>query len=241
MTLVLVGNLVVVIMMLRKSENLSHFKELTARQQGHLVIGIMILAWFGIQIVSGVIVRILQVFTKVHPKYIKIFSYLHLISGYMMIILAKINVLWGWWMTELRVPFWIVFAWNVAMILLIAMRKFSQTLTKYVGYRNVPSSVKLNTYSTSLQMFVNNRPYNHLDLLPFQYMIFADHVYNTEKFRHLHPGGKYIIDSLKGREIDRFIYGMYAPETLPNFSPFEHSQQIFKAIGPPEFKLNQPI
>ena len=96
-----------------------------------------------------------------------------------MTVLAKVNVLWGWWMTGLMVPFWIIFAWNIAMILLFAMRKFSQTLTKYVGYRNLPESVKLNTYSTSLQMYVNNRPYNHLDLLPFHYMIFADYVYNT--------------------------------------------------------------
>lgn len=138
MTIVLVGNLIVVIMMLRKSSNLSHFGYLSNLQKGHLVIGLMILGWFGIQIITGGVVRVFQIFTSVHPKCIKYFSYIHLISGYMMTILAKINVLWGWWMTGLRIPFWVLFAWNIAMILALAFRKISQNFTKFAGYRNIP-------------------------------------------------------------------------------------------------------
>jgi hypothetical protein len=39
------------------------------------------------------------------------------------------------------------------------------------------------------------------------YFIFDDMVYVDAKF--VHPGGKAILDAVNGREIDRFIYGMY--------------------------------
>lgn len=179
MALVLIGNLIVVIMMLRKSSSFEHFAELSAQHKGHLVIGLMVLSWFAIQGATGLTVRILQVFTRVHPTWIKIFSWTHLISGYMMTMLAKVNVLWGWWMAGFRIPYWILLAWNICMLLIFILRKFSQTITKYAGYKNIPEAVKLTTYSTSLQMLVNNRPHNHLDLRPFHYVIFADHVYST--------------------------------------------------------------
>jgi hypothetical protein len=41
-------------------------------------------------------------------------------------------------------------------------------------------------------------------------LIFADYVYDIETLRGLHPGRQQVIEMVKGREIDRFLYGMYA-------------------------------
>ena len=46
-------------------------------------------------------------------------------------------------------------------------------------------------------------------------MIFADYVYNITPLTTLHPAGYQIIQETEGREIDRFIYGMYRADNLP--------------------------
>ncbi len=42
-------------------------------------------------------------------------------------------------------------------------------------------------------------------------MVFADHVYEIWPMVTMHAAGYKIIQATKGREIDRFIYGMYGP------------------------------
>ena len=39
------------------------------------------------------------------------------------------------------------------------------------------------------------------------YFIFADKVYDLHKILANHPGGYDVIKKIKGREVDRFIYG----------------------------------
>lgn len=199
MIFVVIGNLVMVIFTLRKKRGLSRFHELQSQQKSHLAFAVMILAWFAIQLFSGALVRILQVYTLVNPKWIKWLSWIHLISGYLMLLAAKVNILLGWWMSRLRVPFWLLLGWNILVVCLFVLRKWSQTVTKYQGYRNVPSYVQNCKMDASAINLINSRPYNHPDLASLNYVIFADYVYDTSKFRFLHPGGRYIMDSLKGR------------------------------------------
>ena len=40
------------------------------------------------------------------------------------------------------------------------------------------------------------------------YFIFSDFVYNLKPLFTSHPGGSYIAYHLRGREVDRFLYGM---------------------------------
>ncbi len=40
------------------------------------------------------------------------------------------------------------------------------------------------------------------------HFIFADYVYKLAPLLVSHPGGYQIIDKIRGREVDRFIYGM---------------------------------
>ena len=42
------------------------------------------------------------------------------------------------------------------------------------------------------------------------YIIFADYVYDAKELEETHPGGYKVIRLIKGREVDRFIYGMYS-------------------------------
>lgn len=47
------------------------------------------------------------------------------------------------------------------------------------------------------------------------YVIFANYVYDARNFEKYHPGGYRVIELVRGREVDRFIYGMYSVELFP--------------------------
>lgn len=42
------------------------------------------------------------------------------------------------------------------------------------------------------------------------YVIYANRIYDIELLRRFHPGGYQIINSVKNKEIDRYVYGMYS-------------------------------
>jgi cytochrome b involved in lipid metabolism len=44
------------------------------------------------------------------------------------------------------------------------------------------------------------------------YIIFSNYVYDVSPLRYFHPCGYQIIEATKGKEIDRYVYGMYASE-----------------------------
>lgn len=56
----------------------------------------------------------------------------------------------------------------------------------------------------------------------------------------VHPGGNRFIDLVRGREIDRFMYGMYTEESTTLISPVEHSKRSMTAPGAPLFRLEHP-
>ncbi len=42
------------------------------------------------------------------------------------------------------------------------------------------------------------------------YVVFANYVYDTEELKLYHPAGYQIIAAVRNKEIDRYIYGMFA-------------------------------
>lgn len=40
------------------------------------------------------------------------------------------------------------------------------------------------------------------------YVIFRGYVYDAFEFELYHPGGHKVIESVKGKEVDRYVYGM---------------------------------
>lgn len=47
-----------------------------------------------------------------------------------------------------------------------------------------------------------------LELFHGDYFIFADYVYRLSPLLTSHPGGFRIINKVRGREVDRFLYGI---------------------------------
>mgnify|MGYP000395063807 CR=1 FL=1 len=72
------------------------------------------------------------------------------------------------------------------------------------------------------------------------YVIFNDYVYDARNLEKQHPGGYKVIELVRGREVDRFIYGMYSAELYPELAPYSHSMYSLELVGNPIAKLITP-
>lgn len=64
--------------------------------------------------------------------------------------------------------------------------------------------------------------------------VFANYVYDIDPLQHHHPNGYQIVQKINGRELDRFLYGMYENENFPLIPPNSHG---FKSLS----LLDNPI
>ena len=71
-------------------------------------------------------------------------------------------------------------------------------------------------------------------------MIFANHIYDAKGLEENHPGGYRVIQLVKGREVDRFIYGMYSAELYPELKAYSHSISSLQLVGNPIAKIVTP-
>jgi hypothetical protein len=71
-------------------------------------------------------------------------------------------------------------------------------------------------------------------------VVFANYVYSIDPLLRNHPNGYRIIESVKGMDLDRFIYGMYPSERFPLVPPNSHSWKSLSLLGSPIAKLHIP-
>lgn len=62
------------------------------------------------------------------------------------------------------------------------------------------------------------------------YVIYNNYVYDASEVARHHPGGNKVIQTILGREVDRFLYGMYSSELLPSVLPHSHSLQALALL-----------
>ncbi len=53
-----------------------------------------------------------------------------------------------------------------------------------------------------------------------------------------HPAGYRIIEAIAGRDVDRFIYGMYGVESFPEIWTHNHSFKSLSLLGKPIGRIN---
>ncbi len=70
--------------------------------------------------------------------------------------------------------------------------------------------------------------------------VFANYVYNLDPLLYNHPCGYRIIDSVKGIEMDRYLYGMYEADRFPRIPTNSHGYLSLKLLDEPIAKINIP-
>ena len=72
------------------------------------------------------------------------------------------------------------------------------------------------------------------------YVVFNNYVYRGETLKNNHPGGSKVINTITNREVDRFIYGAYTADELPETPRRAHSYKSISLLGKPVAQLDIP-
>lgn len=96
----------------------------------HIVIGLIALGWTSLQFIVGVVIRLLLRGENVSPNAIVLLRKIHRVSGYLLLILAKVNTLIGWYISDTFVAFGILIAEIVFVFVLrvLYVRRMSQKI-----------------------------------------------------------------------------------------------------------------
>ena len=70
------------------------------------------------------------------------------------------------------------------------------------------------------------------------YVVFANNVYDIQPLRYNHPAGYQIVEVLKNKEVDRYIYGSCVADELPEVPMWSHSFRSFTLMDDPVARLD---
>ncbi|CAD8106849.1 unnamed protein product [Paramecium primaurelia] len=203
----------------------------------HAPIGFTYLGLMILQSTGGVILK-LCIESNNPQKYTKIMSIGHIYLGYSMYFLGKIQCGFGFYEVYSNVQgkgqgnlimFWIVygllFFWRIIFEWLYQNGK----LFEYF-YSATQTSEKTGSIQDSLfvQYLIQNDQLNiEKEYNNKMWFIFNNSIVDLTGF--VHPGGQYIWEKTKGREISRFIYGGQSLED-GNSRAYTHSDKVITLI-----------
>lgn len=81
---------------------------------------------------------------------------------------------------------------------------------------------------------------SEVQTLKHPYVIYNGYGYDASKLVNHHPGGQKVINTILGREVDRFLYGMYSSELCPEVQSHSHSTGVLTLLKEPVFKIGIP-
>lgn len=124
---------------------------------------------------------------------------LHKVFGYFLALLYKINIIWAWYGTPFFFQALIVWdgLWIIAYILI-------KTLLPRLQKKIQDPQTEIGCICPEIGRI------SEVEKLTENYVIFGNYVYDARELEKNHPGGFKVIEDVKGREVDRFLYGMYS-------------------------------
>jgi hypothetical protein len=159
----------------------------------HYKIGIAVLIIVSLQFFLGLISLIMQ-FARAKSLSIINIKKTHTIFGFLIIILIKSNFYIN---IKIDETFWGLLAQDIAFFIIIVVRKLIFPTMESRIHTKVSEEVRS---VQSIQDLDESK----------SYVVFANYAYDMAPLKFLHPGGFQVIESVKNREVDRYIYGMYS-------------------------------
>lgn len=194
----------------------------------HYCTGVTVLGWVITQAVVGIIIFVMF-WVRVAPRLMLILRLAHKWSGYVLVVLCKLQIMLGWWMFEKPLVIMLVAADILLFIsgILYVSRLESQPLNITRQQELAPP----NEITEAIMQTILS-PYNSVVVkqLP-PYIVFNDFVFLL--IDGFHPGGQTLIDKVINREVDRYLYGMYPIEDFIDSPQHTHSSASIKALGAP--------
>ena len=198
------------------------------RHRLHYCLGLGVLGWVGVQVLLGIIVFLMP-WCEVQPMTLLRIRQTHRWSGYVLVVFAKLQVILGWWMYR---------SYRGVGLVIADLLIFVFGLICASNNESKPIPVEISPYNTNLgkssltDLILSNilDPYNsrrQRQLAP--YIVFDDWVYLLED--GFHPGGQLLIDKVRYREVDRYLYGMYPIEDYRGSPQHTHSSNSINVLA----------
>ncbi|KAL4488438.1 hypothetical protein ABPG72_013006 [Tetrahymena utriculariae] len=225
--------------------------------RAHAVMGFIFLIFFMLEAIGGSFLNYLLSFKNTgDATSLKIKSF-HKYFGYSLYIIGKINVFLGVRMVEndaqqtACISGYTIFI-VLRLILEYLYRKQPQIFAKILFLSTRDDESTDTTSSTNSLITVKEGYTNLVDMINstkttqeiieaypnINYVIYKDNIYSIDKISH--PGGKFIFNSVHGRDISRFMNGSYSLENtnMPSHTHSLYATQLLKQnqIG----SLSQP-
>ena len=195
----------------------------------HVILGFVCLLIIMLQVILGIFMKVGNIF-DFSSNVIHKLNLVHKILGYITVILCKANYMVIFNIRNLDAEYWGFLGMDLAVAAIIIIRKI--VFPKLAAY---PSS-KVLAEETQLQEIESLKQLDQTK----SYLIFSNRVYDIEDLKFIHPVGMQVILSVRNRDIDRFLYGMYSSEAHPELNPHSHSFRSLKLLNSPLAKVSIP-
>ncbi|CAD8125991.1 unnamed protein product [Paramecium sonneborni] len=198
----------------------------------HGLLGFIFLGLMIFQAIGGIVLKFCIQSINIQ-SHLKIQSLLHIYLGYIIYLLGKIQLGFGYYLSFSNVvnegqgnliSFWCVYAfmffWRIIFEYLYQNGKFYQFFNK----KEERSRQQSGTLSNSLMIqYIEQNEQSQLqeDFKSRLWVMFNNEIIDLTEF--VHPGGQYIWNKIKGREVSRFIFGGCGLED-ETAKQYEHSK-----------------
>ncbi|EAS06748.2 DOMON domain protein (macronuclear) [Tetrahymena thermophila SB210] len=219
---------------------LKNVDNLDKNVKNHFIIGCVIMALIILQHVGGILLKFGIEGTNKHVNTMKKF---HLVSGIIIYLLAKTNLLIGTDINNITQANYTysqgVIISVISIVCLFLCELFSR-LYNYKSLKQIHNS--RNSYLTQQSSFENLEHQELMRMLNdekreisqikaalpnLKWVIYNQGVYDISNF--VHPGGQFIINEIIGKEIGRYMIGAFPLEGY-NFKPHNHSFAAIKLL-----------
>lgn len=194
----------------------------------HGIAGLMLLGFVVIEVGLGLSYKLLREGKRVDIFKLRFIRTAHRIFGYCLALFYKfINIYFWLWLPDVSKA---LLCWEVSCII------------AYILIKTVPAKLEAKVTDSQTEGFLcpEIKSTRALDKLTDKYIIFGNYAYDAADLKAKHPGGYRVIELVLGREVDRFLYGMYSAELYPELLPYSHSASCLQLVGNPIAKIVTP-
>jgi hypothetical protein len=208
----------------------------------HFFLGIAIMSLVFLQNVGGTYLWIMISGKSLFPLH-NLTKKVHMAVGSFVYILAKMNIFFGFYYYNSEYGYWeyippyLLFVFPLILSGTFLFKLFHElkyqvhSARKYQRADNAKSAIIPQNYQKLLELLKTNASPLKInkeigtDVL---WVTLDDTLYVINEF--FHPGGNFILEAVKGREVGRFIYGAYGLEIIGDSSKNVHSYFALEAL-----------
>ena len=198
----------------------------------HHIVGNIIFSFMVTILILGFWMKYAQSSSNVKAWVVEYSRYVHAFGGLILFIISQGNILSAWW-SQNRIVFYCLLAYQIIFLI---VRTFYRLNPLHLASRPKDSQTEDPEVIAHLRHIKKTED---LDIYSKNYCVFNDYVYSLNEVYSNHPGGYQIISNVRGREIDRFIYGMEGIEVLEGKPKFSHSRWAMNLAGEPIAKFDR--